>query len=267
MNEPLTQRLTPDTRPMTELERLAERLRSSGPRAHGPDRLMVEVVAWLTDPNRRWDEPALSEARERLPLDELRQRYAAWVRACELTETENLLSHAAAELELGDFGRRAYARVQDMFEVLDFDSIERVVMVGSGPLPATLFHIADRSRAPNLVGLDTDPQAINLSRALARRFQPRRLTIEAASGQSFDYAGASAVYVANLVRPKAAVLARIAETAAPGTTVVLRDPAGAGELLAETGVQGLDPRFEVTREGPADAGFLSRHVFLRLSGG
>jgi len=63
------------------------------------------------------------------------------------------------------------------------------------------------------------------------------------------------------------VLARIADTAAPGTTVILRDPAGAGELLAEAGCRDLDGRYEISSEGPADTGFLSRHVFLRLRGG
>lgn len=196
--------------------------------------------------------------------------YFEYVTAQERIEAEHLLAresdgrfryldHAEA------FGRHNYDRVRDMFDVVDFGSSRRFVMVGCGPLPMTLYHVHDRTELPDLVAIDGDADAIAKVNATARRFGLDRVSASVISGERFDYAGADVIYVANLVRPKRLVLGRIADTAPRGAAIVLREPYSLGRLLTERGTDHLDPRLRVVRVSPPELSHFSRHVFLRFA--
>lgn len=167
---------------------------------------------------------------------------------------------------LPPWGRRAYDRVQDLFERTDLRSCQRLVMVGSGPLPVTLLHIHERTEIPSLVAVDASSVAIAAFEELRRRFGWTRAEGVCRNGMEYDYRGADAVYLANLVSPKQAVLAHIANLLPPGATVILRDPVGVGELLAEPGASAIPEEMTVLGVGNEDAYFLSRHVFLKKRG-
>ena len=198
----------------------------------------------------------------------LAARYAAYVHDQERGAAYELLSGAQpgglSLAQAGGFAQRTYARVADMFAQVDFSDCRRFVMVGSGPLPATLLHVLDRTPVTEAIGLDVDSEAIGLARQLARAYAITGLDIQQADGGSYDYAAADVVYIANLVAPKAAVLRRVAETARVGTQVVLRDPFALGCLLAETGLDTLETCYTIAGQGRGDARFLTRDVFLRL---
>jgi hypothetical protein len=196
--------------------------------------------------------------------------YGRYVRQCEVREAQALLAVGADAGDrrsiqaVGDFGRRSYERVRDMFDHVDFTGRRRAVMVGCGPLPVTLWHLLDRTPIERAVGIDADAAAVEFARRASQRMGRERAVFESADGRTYDYRGADVIYIANLVRPKADVLARVAQTVPAGTPVILRDPHGVGELLTDRGRDTLDPRqWKVTGEGEGDAGFLSRHVFLR----
>jgi hypothetical protein len=164
---------------------------------------------------------------------------------------------------LGSRERLAYDRVSDMFENVDFSRCSRLVMVGCGALPSTIFHVYDKTEVREIVGLDIRPVAIEAVSALVERFGSSRVKAELCDGRAFDYAGATVVFVANMVSPKAAVLARIADTAPTDVQIVLREPFSLGRLWADSGEQGLDPRLEVVgRARPSGYVALSRDVFL-----
>ncbi len=171
---------------------------------------------------------------------------------------------ADSALRMDDFFRDTYQRVADMFERADFASCRELVMVGSGPLPATLMHIARNHPQINLTGLDIDGEALLVGRRVLALFGLDRVRLAQGDGLTHDYGGAQIVYVANLVSPKAGVLRRIAETAAAGTLVVLRDPTDAGRDQAEAGIDALDPRLCLEGTGVDSQRFQSRHVFLRM---
>lgn len=195
--------------------------------------------------------------------------YARYIRSRELVEIRTRLSDAdhgdGAALEgMGEFARRAYDRVRDMFETVDFSGCRRFVMVGCGSLPVTMLHVMEKTTVPEIVGLDIDGTALSLNQTAIRSFDSGRLRVEHANGTAYDYESADIVYIANLVQPKRGVLKRVADTARDETQVILRDPYSMGRLFAESGVDELDERLRLTGEGAGSRRFLSRHVFLRL---
>jgi hypothetical protein len=169
-----------------------------------------------------------------------------------------------ALVQMDDFFRDTYLRVEDMFAWTDFTSCRQLVMVGSGPLPATLIHIAKCQPQIDLLGLDIDAQALQVARKLVDMLSLDRIRLTQSDGLHHDYGDVQIVYVANLVSPKALILQRIAQTAAPGTLVVLRDPTPSGKDQAEAGIEDLDPRLQLEGTGPESQRFQSRHVFLRV---
>jgi len=165
---------------------------------------------------------------------------------------------------LSESGRGPYDRVSDMFDCVDFSQCRRLVMVGCGPNPSTIFHIYDKTQIPEIIGLDTLPFAIEMTRAIIERLGLSRVQAELCDGTTFDFAKADVVFVANMVSPKAAVLTRIADTAPENVQIVLREPHSFGRLWAESGEQELDHRLEVLdRPRPSDYVTLSRDVFIR----
>jgi len=209
--------------------------------------------------------PAVLDLRSRL-----RPMYGHYLRMQELTEVSSVLRGAASatghspfEATAG-FARSAYDRVQEMFLQIDFRQCHRFVMVGCGPLPVTILHVADCTAVPELVGLDIDDDALRVAERLLAHLGLGRIRTVRRDGVSHDFSDAGVVYVANMTSPKAGVLRRIADTAPQGTQVIVRDPVAMGNLLAENSAEELDPRFCVVGEGRCAAQFLSKDRYLRL---
>jgi hypothetical protein len=209
------------------------------------------------------------EAAERLCGREARLAalYGDYVRRRERDEVRALLAGTdpVEALRRGDgglFAGRSFRRVEDLFERVDFTGCREFVMVGCGPLPVTLLHVCDRTRTPSIVGLELDADAASLAASVCGRTGRDRIRIAVADGCAYDFGTADVVYVANLVRPKRDVVARVAETARPGTRVVVREPFAAGALLAERGLDPLHAGLALLARGPGDRRFLSREVFL-----
>ena len=168
--------------------------------------------------------------------------------------------------DLGDFAVQAYSRVVDMFGWHDFATCQRFVMVGCGPLPVTLLHVADKYPDIKIFGVDIDPDSIAVAREVVSAFGVPQMTLVHDDGTSYDYSRDDIIYVANLVYPKLAVLNRIARTGRAGTLVVLRDPTRTGEHLADVGMNAVDDNYRIEGVGIDSRVFKSRHIFLRLAG-
>lgn len=157
-----------------------------------------------------------------------------------------------------------YDRVGDMFDQIEFSDCHRLVMVGCGSVPTTIFHIHDKTTIPEIVGLDIVPEAIEMSRTLTEWLGYSRVRTELHNGLSYDYSQAQIVFVANMVSPKASVVSRIADTAPDNVQIIVREPMSLGRLWAEGVDKNLDPRLEVTRKGRAGGfGAVSRDLYLK----
>jgi hypothetical protein len=145
---------------------------------------------------------------------------------------------------------RIYHRTAELLDGINLKQVQRVVLVGSGWVPATLYYFHDHTDIPELVGLDVDSAPIETSRVLSDRLGYNRIRLEQSDGAAYDFAGAQLVYVVAMVRNKKAVLSRIADTG-PGEVIVLaNEPFGLGYLWADPVESMLDARFEVVAYGP-----------------
>ncbi len=126
-----------------------------------------------------------------------------------------------------------YNRVSDIFGWLDFTGCERFVMVGCGQLPVSALHVHDRTNVGEVICIDVRPDAVSDVDFLAGKLGMDNLRATACDGKDFNYRGAQVVYVANMVKGKTAVVARILETAPEDVQIVVRSPAGLGRLWTE----------------------------------
>lgn len=134
---------------------------------------------------------------------------------------------------MGEEVRDTYNRVSDIFEWLDFSSCERFVMIGCGQLPLSALHVHDRTNVGEVVCVDVRQEAVDDVRFLARKLGINNLRSDLCDGKDFDFQGARIVYVANMVKGKDAVVARVLETAPEEVQIVVRSPAGLGRLWTE----------------------------------
>jgi hypothetical protein len=147
------------------------------------------------------------------------------------------------------FLAHVYCRSGDMFDHVDPNGCTRMVLVGCGWMPATLFYVHDKTDMPELVGLDVAPEAIEIANELARRLGYVRVRAELEDGRSYDYGGADIVYIVGMVSQKSTVLARIAGTAPEDVQVLVNEPYSIGRLWHEAVEPSLDPRFEILARG------------------
>jgi hypothetical protein len=157
--------------------------------------------------------------------------------------------------------RTAYDRVSDLFDVLELAPGLRFTMIGCGELPVTAIHVIERAGC-EVVCMDVVPAAITAAERLSHAFGwGRQLHPLLCDGTDYDYGAADIVYIANMVRPKGAVLRQVAATARRDCKIVLRDPYGLGVLWAEQGEASLPPALQVRCSGPGSR-YLSRDLFL-----
>jgi hypothetical protein len=195
-------------------------------------------------------------------------RQRSYYHKVELAEALSLKKRLKASgqsmLEIFDqeFSRNAYRRIEDALRFVDFSLCRTFVMVGCGPLPATLFCIRENTDVRDIVGLDSNREAADSAGELIDCLKLTGIKVKEANGTEFDYQKADVIYVANLVSPKRVILSQILKTARKDVRIILRDPYGAGILLAESGMEDLDSRFRCIGEGMENEYFLSKHFFL-----
>lgn len=156
----------------------------------------------------------------------------------------------------------AYNRLNEVFDRVDFRHCKRVVMVGCGGRPFTMFRIHDQTAVPEIIGLDIVPEAVETANRLAMKLGYGRMRAELCDGRDYDYGAAQIVYVANMVSPKAAVVSRIADTAPDDVEIIIWDPCSLGRLWAENCERSLDARLEVTGR-TAVSQTMTRDIFVR----
>ena len=231
--------------------------------------LFGELQQWLAD---QPDDQPLTALEQQGYVARHLEFFAAcqrrYVRALEHREARALMSRRRAAGETlydalaSDFGRQTYLRVGEALRLVVFSGCQRLVMVGCGPFPAAALYVYDHESAPDISALDNDANAVEMARQVVAVHAPERVHVFESDGSRYDYSGADVVYIANLVSPKADVLARIADTASSATRVILRDPFAYGKLFAERGLADLDGRFVVTRIGEDNRHFFSKHFLL-----
>jgi hypothetical protein len=145
--------------------------------------------------------------------------------------------------------------------LLDFRDCKNVVMVGSGSFPITLLWLRENFPMLRCVGLDIDPDCVNMATELVTALGVNNIHFETIDGRDYDYSGADFVYVANYVVPKRAVLEQIARNGSV-RWVLVREPTRGGELLAEA-VRFDLPSVFIAEAAGAESGIMMYDLLLR----
>jgi hypothetical protein len=147
----------------------------------------------------------------------------------------------------------AYRGMSRALGLVEVKAGARVAMVGCGPLPDTLFCLWDRTPAAELVGFDRDREAVATASALVAMLALDRISCVVADAAALDYSGFDLVCCSVFAEPRAAVLERIAATADPGASVLVREPVGAAVLafapVLEPPPRGLEVRARIEPYG------------------
>jgi SAM-dependent methyltransferase len=165
-------------------------------------------------------------------------------------------------LESFSFYQNAYRRVSDLEKYLKAKSL---LMIGMGPVPATLIYASQNGLVEKSIGIDVDPEAVELAKQLNSKLKLKNISFEYTDGRDFSYSGFDSVFIANLVVGKAEILQKLASELPNGTSVVLRDPWGPGKNIAEVGLDSLEDCWEIEAKGEKCPNFFSQNVFLKLN--
>jgi hypothetical protein len=158
-----------------------------------------------------------------------------------------------------------YQRLGNMVEFVDFRDCRRVVMVGCGRVPYTSFYIHDHADIPEIVGLDSRPEAIEVANKLIPWLGYTRIRAEVGDGRSYDFSQAQIVFSTTYVTGKAAMLSRIADTAPENIQIAVREPYSLGRLWAESCELDTELRLELVVRGSGWSQ-LSRGLYLKRRG-
>jgi hypothetical protein len=185
--------------------------------------------------------------------------------ACIISDLEKEISKEmiTSELSLENFPfyQNAYKRVADLDDNL---KSKNLLMIGMGPLPATLFYAIENGLAENCVGIDSDIEAVELANKLAKKLNIKNISFKHIDGREFNYSEFDSVFIANLVKGKAEILKKLENELPSNALVVLREPWGLGESLAEVGRSSLGGSWEIEKEGAKCSNFYSQNIFINL---
>jgi hypothetical protein len=143
-----------------------------------------------------------------------------------------------------------FTRLEALAAHVTRPGMRRIVMVGCGWRPVTMFYLHEATDAQEIIGLDVIPDAVETSATLARKLGYGRMRTTLCDGASFDYAGADLVYVASMVSGKREVIARILETAPANVRLALWEPISLGRLWLESSEPEGISELEIIGRGP-----------------
>jgi hypothetical protein len=228
--------------------------------ASPPDRDMLDLLAEIV---RLADAIGPESASQLLVRDpsirairpRLLEEFNEYISAMEVEETKRLLAaEIPAPISFRTFATAGalgmFARLESLASHVTKPGMKRVVMVGCGWRPVTMFYLHEATDAREIIGLDVVPDAVETSAALSRKLGYDRISTTVCEGAEYDYAGADLVYIASMVHGKRDVIARILETAPEDVRLALWEPAVLGSLWLEGSHPETIPGLEITGYGP-----------------
>lgn len=141
-----------------------------------------------------------------------------------------------------DLYKRFSAKKTD-FEHLSHRNIKRLVLVGAGSFPETMFHLYHHTKIPHILGLDYEygctSAACRILGSVQSGMTNPRMRFAQANGLEYDYTGADHVHIAGYVPSKADIIRRVIETAGQRISITAVDFSNSYACLI---LDGLDPK-------------------------
>jgi hypothetical protein len=160
------------------------------------------------------------------------------------------------------YEQKAYSMLADVLTKVN-SGCNKLVFVGSGPLPTTIFYIHDNTDIPNIVGLDNNQESVYIAGEIVQSQNLKRINLVFHDGVDYDYSDTDIVLIANMVSGKDRVIDRIAQTGKKDVVVISREPVRLSTLFYERIKQGFDSRFMTIGVMEPDPGFPSRMTIMR----
>lgn len=107
--------------------------------------------------------------------------------------------------------------IENELKLADLENDANIIVVGCGPLPVTVYHLAEKGF--NVTGVDRDPRAIEYSRKFLDDVE---FILD--DGRNIDYSSYDAVWIPFHVEPKDDILCKIFREIKIGGKVVYRVP-------------------------------------------
>jgi hypothetical protein len=260
--------MTPAPELRADLDALAARIERS---ERDPASFTDAVTALLTYVARVTDLEALDDLEASGHLAERRARFGPAVLRF-VSEAERAVRRTGR----GEHEWGAAPAMRCSAQVLDLAEARRIVVIGSGPVPDSLFvlrELTESSDGPTsdveLIGLDLDSHAVDDGRALVAELELDRISILHADAAHYDYSDADVVCCSIFATPRPAVYEQIGRTAPAHCQVLIRDPVAGGVIVFERLVDRLPPSLVLVRTAPCPAGrfSLAYHRLALRSGG
>lgn len=174
-------------------------------------------------------------------------------RALDSAESLNIIAqnpeHDILDLLDHTFSKKVFLQTADEIKEIDTKKVKTLVMIGCGPMPETVIHIAENTDIEKIIGVDIDAEAVFMAgRVIHKLGLDDRVVLNNLAGELFDFSEADCIHMANFVRGKKEVLEQISKTAKDGCTIITRKTRLLSNLAYEEIYPKIHPRLVVTKE-------------------
>ena len=152
----------------------------------------------------------------------LNDAYCRWETAIEFRYAEDLLSGRETSLDNYQLSSRFDYLLRRELSLLPGPVPERVLFIGSGPLPISAFYFHSITGKP-IDCLDRDPEAVKISRQVIDKLGlSDSIRVFSGVGEDFKLGDYGLILVALLAKPKRRILRNIRKKAAPDCRILCR---------------------------------------------
>jgi L-amino acid N-acyltransferase YncA len=153
---------------------------------------------------------------------ELNNAYCEWETLLEHQYAEDILCGKERTLDNYHLDKRFERLVQRELSLLNDDPPQRILFIGSGPLPITAFYIHKATNQP-VDCLDHNPAAVEVSRRVIEKLGLQEsVRVFNGYGESFDISDYDLIVIALLAKPKRRILRNLRKKTAPGCRILCR---------------------------------------------
>lgn len=174
----------------------------------------------------------------------LNDAYCRWETEIEYQFAEGIISGQHSDMAEYHLGERFSRLIRHELDLLDSPP-NRVLFIGSGPLPVSAYYVQAFTGRP-VDCLDRDADAVAASRRVIERLGlGDSLRVINGVGESYNVADYDVIIIALLAKPKRRILRNVLKKAAPGCRVLCRTSYGLRTLVYEPAPEDVLLGFEV----------------------
>jgi L-amino acid N-acyltransferase YncA len=199
--------------------------------------------------------PAMLIAQNELNAEEytyLNNAYCRWETEIEFRFSEAILAGKETDFKHYLLSDRFDTLIRRELELLTGPPPERILFIGSGPLPISAFYLHHLT-GKRIDCLDRDQAAVEVSRRVIDKLGLNdALHVFNGVGENFNIADYDLIVIALLAKPKRRILRNVRKHAAPGCRILCRTSYGLRRLVYEPTPEDVLLGFDITEKQVAE---------------